>query len=75
MIFNTPSNICCKYLLESPHRGDSNKYLQQMVFGVNKAKASVSLPLIPLFVGFHIGENSFEWQNLREQMLSVDGHS
>ena len=31
----TPSNICCGYLLESPHRGDSNKYPQHMLLGVS----------------------------------------
>ena len=30
----TPRNICCVYLLESPRRGDSNKYTQHMFFGV-----------------------------------------
>ena len=27
-------NICCGYLLESPPRGDSNKYPQHMFLGV-----------------------------------------
>ena len=30
----TPRNICCGYLLESPQRGDSNKYPQHMFLGV-----------------------------------------
>ena len=30
----TPRNICCGYLLESPRRGDSNKYPQHMFLGV-----------------------------------------
>ena len=30
----TPRNIYCGYLLESPRRGDSNKYPQHMLLGV-----------------------------------------
>ena len=30
----TPRSICCGYLLESPRRGDSNKYPQHMLLGV-----------------------------------------
>ena len=30
----TPRHICCGYLLESPRRGDSNKYPQHMFLGV-----------------------------------------
>ena len=30
----TPRNLCCGYLLESPRRGDSNKYPQHMFLGV-----------------------------------------
>ena len=30
----TPRNICCGYLLESPQRGDSNKYPKHMFLGV-----------------------------------------
>ena len=30
----TPRNIFCGYLLESPHRGDSNKYPQHTFPGV-----------------------------------------
>ena len=26
------SNICCRYTLELPHRGNSNVYLQHMSF-------------------------------------------
>ena len=37
-LFNTARNICCGYLLESPHQGDSNKYPQHMFLGVNKGK-------------------------------------
>ena len=29
-----PRSICCRYLLESPHRGNSNKYPQHMYLGV-----------------------------------------
>ena len=32
LLFNTSSNICFGYLLESPHRGDSYKYPKHMVY-------------------------------------------
>ena len=33
----SPRNICCGYLLESPHRGDSNKYPQHMLLEILNA--------------------------------------
>ena len=30
--FKTPSNICFGYLLESPHRGDFNKYPKHIFY-------------------------------------------
>ena len=36
IVFNTPRSIWCRYLLESPRRGDSNKYPQHMFLGINK---------------------------------------
>ena len=38
MVLNTPSNVCCDYLLELPNQGNSNKYLQDMFLRVNKKK-------------------------------------
>ena len=39
----TPRNISCAYLLESPRRGDSNKYPQHMFLGVlNTAFLNIS---------------------------------
>ena len=32
LLFNTSRNICFGYLLETPHRGDSNKYPKQKVY-------------------------------------------
>ena len=37
-VFNTPRNIFCGYLSESPRWGDSNKYPQHMFLEVNKGK-------------------------------------
>ena len=28
--------VCCVFLLESPHRGDSNQYTQYTIFNMNK---------------------------------------
>ena len=28
--------VCCVFILESPHRGDSNEYTQYTVFNMNK---------------------------------------
>ena len=28
--------VCCVFLLESPHRGDSNEYTQYTVFNIKK---------------------------------------
>ena len=51
MVFNTPRDICCEYLLESPYRGDSNKYPQHMFLEVNKKKKRPLLPSIVFYVG------------------------
>ena len=32
LLFYTSTNICFRYLLESPHRGDSNKYPKHMFY-------------------------------------------
>ena len=28
--------VCCMFSLESPHRGDSNEYIQYTIFNINK---------------------------------------
>ena len=28
--------VCCVFSLESPHRGDSNEYIQYTIFNMNK---------------------------------------
>ena len=30
--------VCCVFLLESPHRGDSNEYTQYTIFNIKKGK-------------------------------------
>ena len=37
-IFSIFSNmeVCCVFLLESPHQGDSNKYIQYTIFNIKK---------------------------------------
>ena len=45
LLFNTSINICFGYLLESPHRGDSNKYPKHMVY--TKIKLNMA------FVAYH----------------------
>ena len=54
--------MCCGYLLESPRRGDSNKYPQHMFLGVNKGK-NFCIPYWYI-LGFFIMANPFKWQNL-----------
>ena len=34
---STLRNICCGYVLESPRRGDSNKYPRHMFLGISNA--------------------------------------
>ena len=63
IVFSTPRNICCGYLLESPRWGNSNKYPQHMFLGVIKKKKG---PLLPM-LGFFIAANSFEQQSLRKK--------
>ena len=35
--------VCCVYSLESPHRGDSNEYIQYTIFNTEK-KINVNYP-------------------------------
>ena len=41
MVFNSPRNICCDYLLESPHWGNSNNISQHIFLGVNKGSVGI----------------------------------
>ena len=58
-VFNTPRNICCSYLLESPRRGESYKYPQHMFLGVNKGKKAFYHLSHWYMLGFFIAANSF----------------
>ena len=29
-------NVCCRFSLESPHRGDSNKYTQHTIINIKR---------------------------------------
>ena len=40
--FILPENICFVYLLESPRRGDSNKYTKRMIYKRKCSKVSVT---------------------------------
>ena len=70
----TLRNICCVYLLELPRRGDSNKYSRHMFHGVIKKKkeAEYNLSYYSL-LEFFMAANSYEWQNLREEILPLRG--
>ena len=46
-------------LLESPQRGDSNKYLQHMFLGVKKGKKAFYHISCHYMLGFFIVANSF----------------
>ena len=37
--------VCCVFLLESPHRGDSNEYTQDTIFNI-KEKITLNYPTI-----------------------------
>ena len=39
--YYSSGNICLVYLLESPRRGDSNKYIKRMIHKMNCSKVSV----------------------------------
>ena len=46
--------VCCVFLLESPHRGDSNGYTQYTIFtfkNKNNPKLSLNLQLWDVFQG------------------------
>ena len=41
--------VCCVFLLESPHRGDSNEYTQYTIFNI-KRKSPLIIPNLQLWV-------------------------
>ena len=50
--------VCCVFSLESPHRGDSNKYTQYTFFNM---KTPSIIPNLQLCFFFHKGlKNEFE---------------
>ena len=57
--------VCCVFLLESPHRGDSNEYTQHNVFNTLK-KRTVNYPKSAA-MGFSPGtQDEFETTVLNE---------
>ena len=48
--------VCCVFLLESPHRGDSNEYTQHIIINVEK-KITKIIPhtIISAAMGFLLG--------------------
>ena len=45
--------VCCVFSLESPHRGDSNKYTQYTIFSIKK-KTTLNYPKSAA-MGFFLG--------------------
>ena len=69
---NSTQHICCGYLLESPRRGDSNKYPQHMFLGVNMERSSFLSFIILVHVGFrYSGKFVLNGRILGGQMLSL----
>ena len=55
IVFNIPRNTCHGYLLESPRRGDSNRYPKHMFLRVNKErKGFLSLIIVLYFAILYI---------------------
>ena len=50
-IFSIFMQVCCVFLLESPHRGDSNEYTQYTIFNIKKTKITLNNP-ISAVIGF-----------------------
>ena len=36
--------VCCLFLLELPHRDDSNEYTQHTIFNMNEASQAIQFP-------------------------------
>ena len=52
--------VCCVFTLESPHRGDSNEYIQYIIFNMNK-KNTLNYPKSAAMGFFSKGlKNEFE---------------
>ena len=65
------SNICFGYLLESPHRGDSNKYPKHMFYGEIRIKQAF-LTYIILSIKDSLEQQVYFNGNIfSEQMLSL----
>ena len=57
--------ICCVLSLESPHRGDSNEYIQYTIFSIKK-KITLNYPKSSA-MGFFKGlKNEFETAEVNE---------
>ena len=70
ILFSTSSNICFGYLIALPHRGDSNKYRKHMVY----KEIKLNMTFVAYYLThweFFTTANSFKWQSLVEQMLSL----
>ena len=59
------------FILELPHRGNSNKYPQHMFLGVNKAKKSFLSFIILVHVGILYSDKFFLTAEYWGQMLSL----
>ena len=59
IVFNTPRNTCCGYLLELPPWGDSNKYPPNMFLGVIKGKKSFLSFIVLVHVGILYSDKFF----------------
>ena len=55
--------VCCVFSLESPHRGDSNKYTQYSIFNIKK-KITLNYP-ISTAVRFFFQESQEQVRNSR----------
>ena len=69
-LLKSSSNICFGYLLESPQRGDSNKYPKHMFYEELRLKQGF-FSYHSVYYRFFTIANSLQWQCLWEQMLSL----
>ena len=53
--------VCCVFLLESPHSGDFNEYIQYTIFNIKKNHTIISQICSQVFCFFTTGlKNKFE---------------
>ena len=52
--------VSCVFSLESPHRGDSNEYIQHTIFNIKKEKLLLIILSLPLWDFFKGLKNEFE---------------